>query len=76
MRLNVLILCGQAKHKQLYVSGSYEFIRFRIIIMIGSGTITLGQAHFSVMVILNIPFAKKENKIKSELVLILLLLME
>lgn len=42
-------------------------MRLGIIIMLGSG-----QAHFSVMVILNILFAKKENKIISELVLILL----
>lgn len=47
-------------------------MRLRIIIMFGSGTIIPGQAHFSVMVILNIVFAKKENKIISQLVLILL----
>lgn len=47
-------------------------MRLRIIIMLGSGTNIHGQAHFSVMVILNILFAKKENKIISELVLILL----
>lgn len=47
-------------------------MRLRIIIMLGSGTIIHGQAHFSVMVILNILFEKKENKIISELVLILL----
>lgn len=42
-------------------------MRLRIIKMLGSG-----QAHFPVMVILNILFAKRENEIISELVLILL----